>query len=69
MGLCGVPIPGPQLRAITTLPFVISTEAQRSGEISVWIFFLGNVFRTVARAQTLKGKEANREHNHQHPHG
>jgi hypothetical protein len=26
------------------LPFVISTEAQRSGEISVWMPFLGNVF-------------------------
>jgi hypothetical protein len=27
------------------LPFVISTEAKRSGEISVWMLFLGNVFR------------------------
>jgi hypothetical protein len=27
------------------LPFVISTEAQRSGEISVWMLSLGNVFR------------------------
>jgi hypothetical protein len=26
------------------LPFVISTEAQRSGEISMWMLFLGNVF-------------------------
>jgi hypothetical protein len=26
------------------LPFVISTEAKRSGEISVWMLFLGNVF-------------------------
>jgi hypothetical protein len=26
-------------------PFVISTEAQRSGEISVWMLLLGNVFR------------------------
>jgi hypothetical protein len=26
------------------LPFVISTEAQRSGEISVWMLFLGSVF-------------------------
>jgi hypothetical protein len=25
------------------LPFVISTEAQRSGEISVWMLLLGNV--------------------------
>jgi hypothetical protein len=25
------------------LPFVISTEAQRSGEISVWMLGLGNV--------------------------
>jgi hypothetical protein len=29
----------------SALPFVISTEAQRSGEISVWMLFLGNVFR------------------------
>jgi hypothetical protein len=28
------------------LPFVISTGAQRSGEISVWMLFLGNVFLT-----------------------
>jgi hypothetical protein len=28
-----------------TLPFVISTEAKRSGEISVWMLLLGNVFR------------------------
>jgi hypothetical protein len=27
------------------LPFVISTGAQRSGEISVWMPLLGNVFR------------------------
>jgi hypothetical protein len=27
------------------LPFVISTGAQRSGEISVWMLFRGNVFR------------------------
>jgi hypothetical protein len=27
------------------LPFVISTEAQRSGEISVWMLSPGNVFR------------------------
>jgi hypothetical protein len=26
------------------LPFVISTGAQRSGEISVWMLVLGNVF-------------------------
>jgi len=26
------------------LPFVISTGAQRSGEISVWMLFPGNVF-------------------------
>jgi hypothetical protein len=26
-----------------TLPFVISTGAKRSGEISVWMLFLGNV--------------------------
>jgi hypothetical protein len=29
----------------TALPFVISTGAQRSGEISVLMLFLGNVFR------------------------
>jgi hypothetical protein len=29
-----------------TLPFVISTEAKRSGEISVWMLPLGNVFST-----------------------
>ena len=29
----------------TALPFVISTEAQRSGEISVWMLFHGNVLR------------------------
>jgi hypothetical protein len=28
-----------------TLPLVISTEAQRSGEISVWMLPPGNVFR------------------------
>ena len=33
------------LAGSATLPFVISTEAKRSGEISVWILFLGNVFR------------------------
>jgi hypothetical protein len=29
---------------MTTPPFVISTGAQRSGEISVWMLFPGNVF-------------------------
>ena len=33
------------LSGSATLPFVISTEAQRSGEISVWMLLLGNVFR------------------------
>jgi hypothetical protein len=28
----------------TALPFVISTGAQRSGEISVWMLSLGNIF-------------------------
>jgi hypothetical protein len=28
--ICGLPIPGPQLRATTTRPFVISTEVERS---------------------------------------
>jgi hypothetical protein len=32
----------------TTHPFVISTEAKRSGEISVWMLLLGNVFRQSA---------------------
>jgi hypothetical protein len=40
------------LRAITALPFVISTGAKRSGEISVWMLFRGNVFRMrVARSR------------------
>jgi hypothetical protein len=29
---------------VPPLSFVISTEAQRSGEISVWMLCLGNVF-------------------------
>jgi hypothetical protein len=33
------------LNKSAALPFVISTEAQRSGEISVLMLFLGNVFR------------------------
>jgi hypothetical protein len=32
------------LHGSAALPFVISTEAQRSGEISVWMLLLGNVF-------------------------
>ena len=32
------------LSGSATLPFVISTEAQRSGEISMWMLLLGNVF-------------------------
>jgi hypothetical protein len=36
------------LAGSTALSFVISTEAQRSGEISGCILFLGNVVRTVA---------------------
>jgi hypothetical protein len=42
------------LRAITTLPFVISTEAKRSGEISVWILFLGEalaVYRFASKKE------------------
>jgi hypothetical protein len=35
---CGVPILRPPLRAIATLPFVISTEAKRSGEICGFFF-------------------------------
>jgi hypothetical protein len=37
--------PATALLGSVTLPFVISTEAQRSGEISVLMLFLGNVFR------------------------
>ena len=37
--------PGPLLRIVATLPFVISTGAKRSGEISVRMLFLGNAFR------------------------
>jgi hypothetical protein len=33
------------LSGSATLPFVISTEAKRSGEISVWMLLLGNVLR------------------------
>jgi hypothetical protein len=32
------------LHGSVALPFVISTGAQRSGEISVWILLRGNVF-------------------------
>jgi hypothetical protein len=32
------------LSGSAALPFVISTEAQRSGEISVWMLFLGIAF-------------------------
>ena len=32
------------LNGSAALPFVISTGAQRSGEISVWMLFPGNVF-------------------------
>ena len=35
-------------------PFVISTGAQRSGEISVWILFLGNVFERSALASLFR---------------
>ena len=38
----------------TTLPFVISTEAKRSGEISVWMFCLGNVFRVFRPRPTCE---------------
>src|ERR1700678_4374307 len=30
------------------LPFVISTEAKRSGEISVWMLLLGNIFNRAS---------------------
>ena len=45
------------LHGSAALPFVISTEAQRSGEISVWMLFLGNVFlfrtHTLSKAQSV----------------
>jgi hypothetical protein len=34
----------------TALPFVISTGAQRSGEISVWMLFLGGCFRALIQS-------------------
>jgi hypothetical protein len=34
------------LHGSAAIPFVISTGAQRSGEISVWMLSLGNVFST-----------------------
>jgi hypothetical protein len=37
--------PATSLSGSAPLPFVISTEAKRSGEISVWMLFLGYVFR------------------------
>ena len=42
-----LPLTSALLRAIATLPFVISTGAQRSGEISVRMLFLGNAFRLI----------------------
>jgi hypothetical protein len=45
-----------------TLPFVISTEAypERSGEISVWMLFLGNVL--TVRAGRLTDRERTPQH-------
>jgi hypothetical protein len=40
---------------MTTLPFVISTGAQRSGEISVWMLFLGNVFPAMHENISRRG--------------
>jgi hypothetical protein len=37
-----------------TLPFVISTEARRSAEISVWMLLLGNVFRQSVLARVAE---------------
>jgi hypothetical protein len=42
--------PRPLSHGSATLSFVISTEAQRSGEISVLTPLLGNVFRQMAAA-------------------
>jgi hypothetical protein len=42
------------LAGSTSLPFVISTGAQRSGEISVWIRFLGNVFLAKRSPRDLR---------------
>jgi hypothetical protein len=51
MGLLGAPkvmrsgfCSATSLSGSAPLPFVISTGAQRSGEICVWMLFLGNVF-------------------------
>jgi hypothetical protein len=41
------------LSGSAALPFVISTEAKRSGEISVWMLFLGNVF--LAEQSAVEG--------------
>jgi hypothetical protein len=42
-----------RLRGSTALPFVISTEAKRSGEISVWMLSLGNVFDGILNRTRL----------------
>jgi hypothetical protein len=43
------------LPGCAALPFVISTGAQRSGEISVWMLFLGNVFSCKAKLLNTDG--------------
>jgi hypothetical protein len=51
-------VPATTLPRRAPLPFVISTEAKRSGEISVWMLFLGSVFLAEAvRTSTLFGGE------------
>ena len=45
------------LSGSATLPFVISTEAQRSGEISVWMRFPGSVFLAERAARCLAENE------------
>ena len=45
-GLCSAA----SLAGSAPLPFVILTGAQRSGEISVWMLFLGNVCDSAKRS-------------------
>jgi hypothetical protein len=47
-------MPGPLLRFITTLPFVISTEAQRSGEICG---FSGSFLEMFSAEQSAKAHD------------
>jgi hypothetical protein len=48
---------------MTTLPFVISTEAKRSGEISVWMLLLGNVFDRRSELEGAAGFSSEIDYN------